>query len=293
MMKIFNKNNIFKFLIFSFFSLVTLLIVYASKQIYINSYGYILTNELRLVLTTFKLMFVIIIPVFFLTIFIIYYYRRSNVSSSYQPNWNHSYFLEIICWLIPVMIISFLANLSYKTTHKLDPSKSLQLNTNQPITIEVISLNWRWLFIYPDYKIATINEIAFPKHVPVHFNITSHSVMNSFFIPSLGSQIYTMAGMKTNLNLIAMNSGIYKGISSNYSGHGFSNMKFRVCVQNNLFSFNKWIKRIKLKKNVLFSKKQFLKLSYNSKQHHIQYFSYIDPLLFYKIIDMFNILHNV
>ncbi|WP_232512961.1 ubiquinol oxidase subunit II [Buchnera aphidicola] len=273
--------------------MIILFIFYLSNKICIHSHGYILREELKLVLIAFKFMLIIVLPVIFLIIFIVCYYHQSNVFATYKPNWKHSYFLEIICWLIPVIIIFFLANLSWITTHKLDPSKSLKFNSNKPITIEVVSLNWRWLFIYPDYKIATINEISFPKNVTIHFNITSQSVMNSFFIPNLGSQIYTMAGMKTNLNLIAINSGIYQGISSNYSGYGFSNMKFKVYVQNDMHNFHKWIKKIKSKKNVLFSKEQFLNLSRNSKQHHIQYFSYVDPLLFYKIIDMFNVLHNV
>ncbi|WP_154027582.1 ubiquinol oxidase subunit II [Buchnera aphidicola] len=287
-MKLFKKPHIFKILIIFFVFSISLLIFYISKNIYVRSYGYISHTEFKLVLLVFRVMLLVVLPVLFLIIFIAYIYRDSNNLSDYMPNWNHSYLLEAICWLVPIIIIFYLAHLSWTTTHKLDPKKSLKVNINKPIVIEVISLNWRWLFIYPYYKIATINEISFPKNIPIHLNITSHSIMNSFFIPHLGSQIYTMAGMKTELNLIANNSGCYKGISSNYSGYGFSNMKFNVCVYENMYDFYTWIEHVKLKNNFLLFKKQFLDLSRHTKQHNIQYFSYVDPLLFYKIKGMFN-----
>ncbi|WP_154028748.1 ubiquinol oxidase subunit II [Buchnera aphidicola] len=286
-MKLFNQYNIFKSLTIFVIFFMSLFVFYFSKNIHVHSVGYILNTELQLVLLVFRIMLLVVLPVIFLTILIAYYYRHTNILSDYRPNWNHSYLLEIICWLIPIVIIIFLANLSWITTHKLDPKKSLKLNINKPIIIEAVSLNWRWLFIYPYYKIATINEISFPKDTPIHLNITSHSIMNSFFIPNLGSQIYTMAGMKTELNLIANNNGFYKGISSNYSGCGFSNMKFNVYVHNSIYDFHKWIKNIKLKNNFLLFKNQFLCLAHNNVQYNVQYFSYIDPLLFYKIKGMF------
>ncbi|WP_154061626.1 ubiquinol oxidase subunit II [Buchnera aphidicola] len=287
-MKLFNKYNIFKFLTIFLVFVISLFIYFFSKNIHVRSVGYISGIEFQLVLLVFRVMLLVVLPVIFLTILIVYYYRHSNILSDYMPDWNHSYSLELICWLIPIIIIFFLANLSWMTTHKLDPNKSLKLNINKPIIIEVVSLNWRWLFIYPYYKIATINEISFPKNTPIYFKITSHSIMNSFFIPNLGSQIYTMAGMKTELNLIANHSGIYKGISSNYSGYGFSNMKFNVCVHENMHDFNNWIKNVKSKNNFLLFKNQFLCLSRNNIQYNIQYFSYVDPLLFYKIKSIFH-----
>ncbi|VFP85051.1 Cytochrome bo(3) ubiquinol oxidase subunit 2 [Buchnera aphidicola (Cinara splendens)] len=291
-MKIFNKYDMFKILTIFFVSFLSLLLFFLSKNIHFHAYGYILKNELQLVLLVFRVMLIIVVPVILLTIIIAFYYRKSNVYSDYIPYWSHSYLLETVCWIIPVIIIFFLANLSWLTTHKLDPSKPLKVNFNKPIVIEVISLNWRWLFIYPYYKVATFNEISFPKHVPIHFKITSQSIMNSFFIPDLGSQIYTMAGMQTDLHLIANTSGVYKGISSNYSGSGFSNMKFKVCVQDNIQGFNTWIQKIRSHHHVLFSKKQFLHLSRDNTTNYIQYFSYVDPFLFYKIKNMFDPLYN-
>lgn len=293
MMKTLNKYNIFKFLIFFLFLITVFLTVFLNKNLYFYTAGYILNYQCNLFLIAFKMMLIIVIPVIFLIFFVSYNYRQSNILSVYTPNWAHSFFLESVCWLTPIVIIFFLAILSWNTTHQLEPSQLLAVNVNKPITIDVVSLNWRWLFIYPYYKIATINEISFPKNVPVRFRITSHSIMNSFFIPDLGSQIYTMAGMKTELNLLAIHQGIYKGISSNYSGRGFSNMKFTVHVKNNISDFHKWIQQVKVKKNVLLFKKQFVHLSLDNEQSHIQYFSYVDPLLFYKIMHSFHTLHSV
>ncbi|VAX76736.1 ubiquinol oxidase subunit II [Buchnera aphidicola] len=291
MIKLFNKNNILKFLSISFILVISLFVMYFSNNIHMYSDGYILHRELKLALVVFKVMLLVVIPVISLVSFIAYYYRESNIFAAYKPDWTHSYFLETICWLVPIIIIIFLADLSWKNTHKLEPSKCLCINSQEPIIIDVVSLNWRWLFIYPQYKIATINEIYFPKNTSIYFRITSHSVMNSFFIPGLGTQIYTMAGMKTELNLFATRDGLYKGISSNYSGRGFSNMKFNVYVKNNLTEFHEWVNKVKSKNNFLIFKQQFLKLSCNNEKYHVQYFSYVDPLLFYKIISIFNKSH--
>ncbi|VFP86099.1 Cytochrome bo(3) ubiquinol oxidase subunit 2 [Buchnera aphidicola (Cinara pseudotaxifoliae)] len=291
-MKIFNKYNIFKILTMFFIGFLSLLLFYLSKNIHVCASGYILKNELQLALLVFRVMLIIVVPVIFLIIIIAFYYRQSNIFSDYTPDWSHSYLFETVCWLVPIAIILFLANLSWLTTHKLDPSKPLRVNFNKPITIEVISFNWRWLFIYPYYKIATFNEISFPKNFPIHFKMTSQSIMNSFFIPHLGSQIYTMAGMQTDLYLIANASGVYKGISSNYSGFGFSDMKFKVYVQNNIQDFNAWIKKVRSHHRMFFFKEQFLCLSRNNMKNYTQYFSYVDPFLFYKIKNIFNQLHK-
>ncbi len=144
--------------------------------------------------------------------------------------------MEAVVWTVPILIIIFLAVLTWKTTHALEPSKPLA-HDEKPITIEVVSMDWKWFFIYPEQGIATVNEIAFPANTPVYFKVTSkkvlyfkvtsNSVMNSFFIPRLGSQIYAMAGMQTRLHLIANEPGTYDGISASYSGPGFSGMKFK------------------------------------------------------------------
>jgi cytochrome o ubiquinol oxidase subunit 2 len=206
--------------------------------------GDVAINQRNLIIISFLIMLTIVIPVIFMTIFFSYKYYHGFKNHDYNPNWNHSYKIEALTWGIPILIILFLGILSWKKTHDLDPPKSLK-SINQSIKINVISLNWKWLFIYPKEKIIIVNEVFFPKNFPVNFFITSNTVMNSFFIPSLGSQIYSMPGMTTRLNLIANFPGFYKGISANYSGKGFSDMKFNAISSYNKNFYYSWINKVK------------------------------------------------
>jgi cytochrome o ubiquinol oxidase subunit 2 len=142
-------------------------------------------------------------------------------------------------WGIPCVIIAILAWITWTSTHKLDPYRPLASKV-KPVTIQAVSLDWKWLFIYPDYGVASVNQIAFPVDVPVKFEITSGTVMNAFFIPRLGSQVYAMAGMQTQLHLIAREQGSYEGLSSNYSGAGFSDMHFKAIATSEQ-GFRDWI----------------------------------------------------
>ncbi|WP_343153464.1 ubiquinol oxidase subunit II [Buchnera aphidicola (Mindarus keteleerifoliae)] len=241
--------------------------------------GEIAENQKKIMLFSLGMMLIVVIPVIFMTLWFVIKYKKSNVNSKYTPNWNYSRNIELLVWIIPVLIIFCLSIIAYKTTHKLEPSRLL-ISKNKPIKIDVIALDWRWLFIYPKYDIATINEISFPKNVPIQFRITSNSVMNSFFIPSLGSQIYAMPCMSTTLNLMGNNSGKYNGISSNYSGKNFSNMKFTVLVQEDNFSFISWIKEIKSKGISLNNNKNIKKIFKPSESYKIKYFSGINQNIF-------------
>ncbi|MGH8045340.1 MAG: ubiquinol oxidase subunit II, partial [Stenotrophomonas sp.] len=143
----------------------------------------------------------------------------------YEPKWSHSTAIEVVVWSIPCMIVLVLAVLTWRSSHSLDPYRPLD-SDKKPVVIEAISLDWKWLFIYPEENIATVNEITFPVNTPLNFKITSDSVMNAFFIPHLGSMIYSMTGMETKLHLIANETGTFPGMSSHYSGAGFSKMHF-------------------------------------------------------------------
>ncbi|WP_044010653.1 ubiquinol oxidase subunit II [Buchnera aphidicola] len=244
----------------------------------------LIAQEQRFVLfVSFFTMLLIIIPVIFMTIFFVLRYRESNFSKTYDPKWSHSNIIELLIWGIPIIIIVFLSIFSWKSVHDLDPKKPIVSNV-QPIKINVISLDWKWLFIYPDQKIATINKLIIPINTPIIFNLTSGSVMNSFFIPSLGSQIYVMPGMKTNLNLIANKLGQFKGFSSNYSGKGFSNMKFDVLVTSDHIFFYEWVKKIQKSKYKLNSMYQFNQLAIPSDNNAIKYFSNLKENLFNVVI---------
>lgn len=251
----------------------------------LNPQGQVGVEERSIILTSFLMMLIIIIPVIVMTIFFSFKYNSNKLNSEYSPNWSHSNKIEMIIWGVPIIIIFCLANIAWKSTHYLDPKKSLVSYANvSPIKIDVIALDWKWLFIYPDKNIATINKIVFPINRPIIFRITSYSVMNSFFIPLLGSQIYAMPGMQTDLNLIANKIGILKGISSNFSGRGFSGMKFAVVITKNDLSFNNWIKLVKKSSKKLNSINQFEKITKQDENHIVEYFSDVTPDLFNKVI---------
>lgn len=188
--------------------------------------GQIAIEQRALIITAFCLMLVVVIPVVLMAVVFTWKYRTTNTTAKYTPDWSHSNKVEAVVWTVPVLIILFLAVLTWKSTHALDPSRPLT-SAVKPIDIEVISLDWKWLFIYPQQGIATVNQIVFPVNTPLNLRITSNSVMNGFFIPALGSQIYAMPGMQTRLHLIAGETGTFNGISSSYSGRGFSGMKFK------------------------------------------------------------------
>ena len=161
-----------------------------------------MTRQKNLIITALALMLIVVVPVILMTFWFAWRYRASNKAATYTPNWSHSNKIEAVVWGIPCIIILVLGIITWKTTHSLDPRAPLP-STVKPLEIEVVSLDWKWLFIYPEQGVAAVNELVFPANVPVHFKVTSGSVMNSFFIPQLGSQIYAMAGMRNQLNLIA------------------------------------------------------------------------------------------
>ncbi|MGI4959025.1 MAG: ubiquinol oxidase subunit II [Janthinobacterium lividum] len=233
-----------------------------------------------LILTSTYAMLVIVVPVIILTLWFAWRYREGS-GARYEPDWAHSGIIEIFCWGIPCAIILFLGILTWTSTHELDPYKPL-VSDKKPINIEVVALNWKWLFIYPDQGIATINEIAFPVDTPVTFHITSDSVMNSFFIPELGSQIYAMAGMKTQLHLIANQQGTFPGLSSFYSGRGFSDMHFNAISTTNE-KFADWVANAKKSPSVI-DAADYSKVAAPEEKAPVQYFSTVEPNLFNEII---------
>jgi cytochrome o ubiquinol oxidase subunit 2 len=177
------------------------------------------------------IMLAVIIPVIILTLAFAWWFRAGNRRARYRPDWDYSGRIELITWSIPALVILFLGGMAWISSHELDPPKPLE-SAKSPLEVEVVSLDWRWLFIYPRERIATVNYLVVPTGVPVHFRLTSTSVMNSFFIPQLGSQIYTMPGMTTQLNLQADTPGAYPGISAQFSGPGFSDMQFTLHAES-------------------------------------------------------------
>ncbi|HFF5943683.1 MULTISPECIES: ubiquinol oxidase subunit II [Stenotrophomonas] len=250
----------------------------------LDSKGMVGLAQRDLILICIGLMLIVVIPAIVLTFVFAWRYRAGNTKATYMPDWSHSTKVEIVVWGVPLIIIAVLAVIVWKSTHELDPYKPLDV-AGEPLHVDVIATDWKWVFVYPDLGIATVNQLNFPVDRPLAFNITSNSTMNTFFIPQLGGQIYAMAGMRTQLHLIANEPGQFRGMSGNYSGHGFSNMKFIATASSNE-EFERWVTEVRSAPDAL-SFTQFKALAAPSKNAPVQHFSSVEPLLFKKVIDQF------
>jgi cytochrome o ubiquinol oxidase subunit 2 len=195
------------------------------------------------------IMLAVVVPVIVLTLVFAWWFRAKNNRAQYRPDWEYSGRIEMIIWSIPALVILFLGGIAWTGSHDLEPSVSLEEST-APLDIEVISLDWRWLFIYPNEGIASLNRLVVPAGVPLRFRLTSTTVMNSFFVPQLGSQIYTMPNMVTRLNLQADQPGTFEGLSAQFSGDGFSDMRFDL-VSREMGAFEDWVNATKTQGGVL------------------------------------------
>ena len=189
--------------------------------------GPIAAAEKTILFNATSVMLGVIIPVIVLTIVFAWWFRASNTRAIHLPEWSYSGGIELVVWSIPTLVVVFLGGIAWIGSHELDPAKAIPSNVT-PIKVQVVSMDWKWLFIYPELGVASLNRLAVPAGTPISFQLTSSSVMNSFFVPQLGSQIYTMSGMVTRLNLMADKPGDYPGLSAQFSGDGFSDMRFNV-----------------------------------------------------------------
>jgi cytochrome o ubiquinol oxidase subunit 2 len=219
-------------LIFSAFILFLFLIMQPIEVLHFRDYiailfpdGRIALEQRNLMLILQAIMLLVVIPVYILTYFFSWKYRAHNPQGQYDPDLVDSKLAEVIWWGLPCVLTIVIAILTWQKTYELDPFKPLQ-SDKKPLTIQVVALQWKWLFIYPEERIATLNYLQFPEKTPIHFEITADAPMNSFWIPQLGGQIYAMPKMKTELNLIADKAGDFRGSSANLSGEGFAGMHF-------------------------------------------------------------------
>ena len=185
--------------------------------------------EKQILINSTAIMLAIVIPTIIATIAFAWWFRRGNKKAKYRPDWEYSGAIELVVWAIPALTIILLGGIAWIGSHDLEPSRPLQ-SAAPPLKVEVVSLDWKWLFIYPDQGIATVNELVVPAGTPVSFRLTSATVWNSFFIPQFGTMIYTMPRMATRLNLQADRVGVYDGLSSHFSGDGFPGMTFKAHV---------------------------------------------------------------
>lgn len=247
----------------------------------LNPKGVIAIAEKNLLLTALSLMAIIIIPVFVMLFSFAWRYRASNTKAKYTPNWNSNKPLEIIWWTAPTIIILLLSGITWKSTHELDPYKPLQ-STVPPITIQVVALDWKWLFIYPEENIATVNFIQFPKDTPVNFIITADAPMNAFWIPQLGGQVYAMSGMTSKLHISSHEVGSYKGLSSNFSGDGFSGMTFEARVTSQE-DYRQWVNTVQGSPYSL-TQERYTELAKKTMNHPVEYYTSTDKNVYTSII---------
>src|SRR5499426_165542 len=189
--------------------------------------GPIASAERLIMLNSTGIMLAIVIPTILATLATAFWFRSSNSRARYLPDFDYSGRLELLVWSIPIMTVLLVGGVTWISSYDLDPPKRIA-SAVKPVRVQVVSLDWKWLFIYPDEGIASVNHLTVPANTPISFELTSSGVMNSFFVPQLGGQIYTMPGMVTRLNLLADHAGTYRGMSANYSGAGFSDMYFHV-----------------------------------------------------------------
>lgn len=243
--------------------------------------GPVSSAERLILINATGIMLVVVVPVIVLTLGFAWWYRASNARAAYRPNWSYSGQIELVVWAIPTMVVILLAGVGWIGSHDLDPARKLQADA-RPIRIEVVSLDWKWLFIYPDLQIAAVNQLVVPTGTPLEFMLTSATVMNAFFVPQLGSQIYTMPGMTTRLNLLADRPGNYPGLSSNFSGDGFSDMRFLVHAVP-AAEFQSWLARTRGEGPVLNADAYTLLAIAGSNRPPATYRS-VDPKLFERIL---------
>jgi cytochrome o ubiquinol oxidase subunit 2 len=215
----------------------------------LDPHGPISGAERLILLNATGIMLVVVVPVILMTLAFAWWYRASNSRAAYDPDWDYSGHIELVTWSIPAMVVILLAGVGWTGSHDLDPAQKLQSST-KPIRIQGVSLDWKWLFIYPDQGVATVNQLVVPAGAPIEFSLSSATVMNSFFIPQLGSMIYTMPGMTTQLNLLAESAGEYRGFSAQFSGDGFSDMRFPVNAVSSA-EFPAWVERARTSSETL------------------------------------------
>lgn len=277
-------KKIFKIIIVTALCLVALALSYD----YITNHsipvlepqGLIGEKERDEIVTASELMLIVVIPVFILTLAFVWKYREHN-KAKHAPDWEHNYIAEYCWWGVPIVIILILAVTTWKSSHELNPFRPID-SDKKPISIQVVALDWKWLFLYPEYGIATVNFIQFPEKTPINFAITSDAPMNSFWIPQLGGQIYAMPAMRSKLHLIANQIGDFRGVSSNISGRGFAGMTFTAKASSEE-DFYHWVQEVRNSQNKL-TLETYNQLAKPSEYNPVEYYQLLQDDLFDQIL---------
>jgi cytochrome o ubiquinol oxidase subunit 2 len=262
------------------------------NTIVLHPFGDVAMQQRDLLVVSTVLMLIIIVPVMGLTVLFAWHYRAANATARYEPEWHHSTQLELVIWSAPLLIVMCLGALTWMGTHILDPYRALErISPARPLTaqatplrVDVVALDWKWLFLYPEQGIATLNEIAAPVNRPLDFHITSASVMNSLYIPALAGQIYAMPAMETRLHAVINRAGDYAGFSANYSGAGFSGMRFRFHGLTDA-DFAAWVARVKADGGAL-TADAYRVLERPSEDEPVRHFATVGADLYHKILNL-------
>ena len=260
-----------------------------SKAVVLNPAGDVAAQQGQLVITATLLMLVIIVPVIALTLFFAWKYRQGNTEAEYDPEWHHSTKLELVIWSVPLAIIIILGALTWVTTHKLDPYRPLDRIDAQrpvpaglkPLEVQVVAMDWKWLFVYPEQGIALVNELAAPVDRPIHFKLTATSTMNAFYVPDLAGMVYAMPGMQTELHGVINKAGVFPGLASHNSG--FSGMTFKFHGLSDA-GFAQWVQQAQAEGKTL-DKSTYLQLAKPSERDPVQRFARVDADLYDRVLN--------
>lgn len=260
------------------------------STVVLNPAGDVARQQGDLIVVATLLMLIVIVPVIALTLFFAWRYRATNRKATYTPDWDHSVQLELVIWAVPLLIIIALGAITWISTHTLDPYRPLdRIGKDRPVPegvrpldVQVVSLDWKWLFIYPEQGIATVNEMAAPVDRPIRFKLTSSTVMNAFYVPELAGMIYTMPGMQTQLNAVINKPGEFAGFSSNYSGAGFSHMRFAFHATD-AAGFDAWV--AKVRSGGRLDRAGYLELEKPSEKEPVRHYASVDPGLYDAILN--------
>jgi cytochrome o ubiquinol oxidase subunit II len=252
------------------------------QQGILDPQGPIASAQLLLLINTTGIMLVVVVPVIVATLAFAWWYRSSNARAKRSEELAYEGRIDFVIWSIPALVVILVGGVTWISTHDLDPRAPIATNV-KPLEVDVVSLDWKWLFIYPDQGIAAVNLLVIPTGTPVNFRLTSATVMNSFFVPQLGSQIYTMAGMTTHLNLLADKPGEYPGMSANFSGDGFANMRF-IAKAVPAADFDTWVAQVRGSGSAL-DLPGYAALAKASQAVPPKTFRAVDPKLFERIVD--------
>ncbi|MBO9454884.1 ubiquinol oxidase subunit II [Paracoccus sp. R12_1] len=271
---------------------MSFLLLTGCKPVVLAPAGDIAERQKDLLLAATGLMLIVIIPVMCLTLWFAWKYRAANRQAAYRPDWDHSAKFELAIWGLPLLIIICLGALTWVGTHLLDPYRPLDrlsateeiAEDHQPLKVQVVALDWKWLFIYPEQDIAAVNELVVPTNREIEFSLTASSVMNAFYIPAMAGMIYAMPGMETKLHGVFNHEGEYQGLASHYSGAGFSGMRFKAHATDTA-GFDDWVSRARAGQDAL-TRDEYLRLEAPSENVAPRIYAEVDPDLFARAVNL-------